>query len=336
MPNLNELLVAFGKAKQTDLVTANLVGGLWRLGNINRTLADPQFVNENDETWLGKGHEFATQQFLSHVAPQPHPMEKYLSSEFAAHMWAFGLGKVVKTGAGPFTYTCTPMLGAADGDEQPSFSYVEQMRPGANVVIDRMLVGCVISNFEIAISRGPGLANARATVNFMHSGKITEPSGIAMPAETAENLLNAYSLTATFLTEDYVALKTFESLNLGWDNQLRDGFYPSSGQQEGYQIQGRLEYGDRVPTFNYVARLTKDSTEHDKVKALTTGTAVFSLTKDANNSMTVTWQKMSFQTATIGEAEGKVIVQVTGKPLYHSSNGLVTAVVVTPVDGICQ
>ena len=336
MANTRELLIGFGKQKQTNISTANLVGGIWRLNKLNVQLANPKFITEDDAAELGKGHEFATQTFKSHMDSQGHQLEKYLSSEFAAWLWAFGLGKVVKTGVGPYTYTCTPLNPVSDGLELPYFSYIEQIRPGANDVRDIMLVGCAVKSFRIQIASGPGRANAKATVEFTHSGKITEPSGITLPAATVENLLNAYSLACTILGVDYVTAKNFVSLEMGWDSAFRDGFFPGSGQQDGYQIQGRLEVGDRVPLFNFVARYVDGSTELQKVRDLTTGTAVVTLTKDANNSMQVTWQQLAFSVAEVGETDGIVTVSVTGKPQYHAANGVVSAVVVTPVDGIAQ
>jgi len=338
MANIRELLIGFGKEKQADIVTANLVGDLWRLGKLNVELASPRFVTENDAPELGKGHEFATALFKSHIESGPHRLEKYLSSEFAAWLFAFGLGKVVKAGAGPYTYTCTPLDLPADGLELPYFSYVEQIRPGASDVRDLMLVGCAIKGWTLEVNSGPGRANAKATVEFQHSGKITEPSGVALPAATVENLLNAYSLACSINGVNYVAAKNFVSLTMGWDNAFRDNsdFFPGSGQQNGYQIRGRMEVGDRVPAFSFVARFVDGSTELQKVRDLTTGTAVIALTKDANNSLSVTWHKMGFSVADLGETEGIVTVAVTGQPMYDETNGLLTAEVVTPVNDIGQ
>ena len=58
MANLRELLIGFGKQKQADIATANVLAGIWRLSKLNRELANPQFVTENDAEELGKGHEF--------------------------------------------------------------------------------------------------------------------------------------------------------------------------------------------------------------------------------------------------------------------------------------
>ncbi len=338
MANLRELLIGFGKQKQADIATANTAVQIWRLAKLNRALANPRYITENDADELGKGHEFATTLYKSHLLSGPHTLEKYLSSQFAAWLWAFGLGKVVKAGTGPFTYTCTPLNPVTDGLELPYFSYIEQIRPGASDVRDIMLVGCAVSGFRIEINQGPGRANARATVEFAHSGKITEPSGITLPAATAENLLNAYSLACTINGVDYVATKNFVSLTMGWDNAFREGsdFFPGSGQQDGYQIKGRLEIGDRVPSFQFVARFVDGSTELQKVRDLTAGTATITLTADANNSMQVTWQKLGFSVAELGETDGIVTVQVTGLPMYDATNGVVSAVVTTPTDGIAQ
>ncbi|MGQ9686625.1 MAG: hypothetical protein ACUVT2_10025 [Thiobacillaceae bacterium] len=338
MANLRELLIGFGKAKQTNIGTPNNAAGIWRLAKLNAELANPRYVTENDAAELGKGHEFATTLYKSHIESGPHRLEKYLSSEFAAWLFGFGLGKVAKSGTGPYTYTCTPLHLPTDGLELPYFSYVEQIRPGASDVRDLLLVGCAVKGWTIEINSGPGRANAKATVEFVHSGKLVEPSGITLPAATAENLLNAYSLACTINGVDYVAAKNFVSLAMGWDNAFRDAsdFYPGSGQQDGYQIRGRMEVGDRVPSFRFVARFVDGSTELQKVRNLTTGTATIGLTRDANNSLQVSWQKLGFAVAEVGETDGIVTVEVTGQPMYDDTNGILSVEVVTPVDGICQ
>ncbi len=50
MANTRELLIGFGKQKQTNISTANLVGGIWRLNKLNVQLANPNgVVAGNDE-----------------------------------------------------------------------------------------------------------------------------------------------------------------------------------------------------------------------------------------------------------------------------------------------
>lgn len=336
MANINEMIVGWGFAKQTDLVTANLVGGIWRPGNLNRRPWAQRPVAESDANEIGKGHEFATALFKSHYDPPAHSIEKYVSSEMLAWVLAFGLGKTVVSGAGPYTYTITPMAPATDGIDLPSFSYLQQIRPGGSAVLDQMFVGCVVKGWALSLKSGPGRASAMIRAELAATGKYTEPSGITIPAAPTLHEMNAGSLALTINGVDYVTPKSFISLDAGWDNGVRSGFFPGSGSQDGFQIQGRMEVGDRAPSFNFVARYANGSTELTKLRALTTGTAVATLTYDTDNTATLTWQKMAFSVAEVGEDAGIVTISVTAAPMYHATNGLFSAVVKTAQGGICQ
>ena len=173
--NIREILIGFGKGKQTDIATANLVANIWQLKKLNAALANPKLNTESDAEEFGKGHEFATQVFKTSW-DITGAIEKYLSSDIAAWAMAFGLGKVVKSGSTPnFTYTCTPLNPTADGIELPYFSFIEQIRPGGSSVIDRMAVGCAVEGWTIMVGSGPGRANSKINSEFVSSGKLTEP-----------------------------------------------------------------------------------------------------------------------------------------------------------------
>ena len=180
---LQEVQICFGFGKQTDIATANLVAAMWRLKKLNAQLANPKLNTENDAEEYGKGHEFATTTFKTSW-DTGGTLEKYLSAEMAAWAMCFGLGKVVKSGsAGNWIYTCTPLIPAnGDATELPYFSFVEQIRPGAGSVIDRLMPGCAVEGWTISIGSGPGRANSKINVEFHGSGKLTEPSAITMPA----------------------------------------------------------------------------------------------------------------------------------------------------------
>lgn len=334
MARTQEQVIAFGKVAQADISTANLLGGIWRMLKLNASLATPRRIVESDAEELGKGHEFATALYKSHVESTGHTIEGYMSSEMAAWLWAFGLGTVVESPAN--TYTITPLDPVTDGEELPYFSFLETIRQGASDILDHMLVGCALRSFRITINNSPGRSSSKFVATFDHSGKETTPSGIVIPAATAVNLLPAYSAAITIIGVDYVTLKTIIDLEMGWENNFRPGWYPGSGQDTGFQIQGRFEVGNRAPSFRFKARFIDGSAEITKVLALTTGTAVINLTLDASNSMIVTWQKMGFESAIVEDADGVVAVEVTGRPLFHSTNGLVSVVVKTPIAGIGQ
>jgi hypothetical protein len=320
---LQELQICFGKQKQADIATANTAVQMWQLRKLNAQLANPKLNTENDAEEFGKGHEFPTQSFQTSWDVNG-TLEKYLGAEIGAWAMAYGLGKVVKSGTLPnLTYTCTPLMPAnGDSAELPYFSFVEQIRPGAGVVVDRMAVGCVVEGWTISIGSGPGRANSKITV---------------------EKLLPSASLALTINGVNYVSNKNIVSLETSWKNNVRldGGFYPGSGFQtpgDGTSgaIRGRLEFGNRQGMLKFVARFENGSTELTKLKNQSTGTAVIGLSYDANNALDITWQKVSFATAELGETDGIVTIAVDCLPMWHATNGIVSAVAKCGVDGICQ
>ena len=341
---LQEVLICFGKQKQTDIATANAAVQMWHLRKLNAALAHPKLNTENDADEFGKGHEFPTQSFQTSW-DAGSTIEKYLSAEIAAWAMAFSFGKVVKSGSTPnFTYTCTPLFPAAgDAAELPYFSFVEQIRPGAGIVLDRMAVGCAIEGWTISIGSGPGRANSKINIEFVGSGKLTEPSGIVVPAATLEKLLPSASLALAINGVNYVSNKNIVSLETSWKNNIvmDAGFFPGSGFQTpgdatSGAIRGRLEFGKRQGTLRFTARFENGSTELTKLKSQTTGAAVITPTYDANNSLQITWEKVSFATAEVGETDGIVTVAVECLPMYDSTNGIISAVAKCGVDSICQ
>ncbi len=132
-------------------------------------------------------------------------------------------------------------------------------------------------------------------------------------------------------------------IETGWKNNVRmdAGFYPGSGFQTAGDatsgaIRGRLEFGNRQGTLRFTAKFENASTELTKLKNQSTGTAVLSLTYDANNSLEMTWHKISFATAEVGETDGIVTVAVECLPMYDAANGIVSAVAKCGVNSICQ
>jgi len=331
-----EYTCGWGRVKQTDIATANLLAGIWRLSKLN-AWAQKKLNVEGDADYLGKSHEFQTES-----APVSWDctgsIEKHLTSEIAAWAFAFGLGTVTESPAG--TYTCVPLVSATSGYELPYFSFLQAVRQGASVVEDEMMVGCAVNDFLISVGYGPGRANSKITINFVGSGKLVEPSAITIPAATAEHLLPSSSLAFTLISIDYVSLKRIVSLEFGWNNNIMTdfGFYPGSGAQAtvGGAIRGRLLCGKRQPILKYVALVENGSTEWTKLKASTTGTAVITATNTAAETFTATYQQVKITVADHADAEGFVAVTVETIPEYHSSNAVLSVVAKTAVTGIGQ
>lgn len=339
-----EIQIGFGKGKQSDIATANLAASVWQLKKLNASLANPKLNTENDAEEFGKGHEYATEVFKTSWDVSG-TIEKYLSAEIAAWAMAFALGKVVKTGVAPnFTYTSTPLNpSAGDPAELPYFSFIEQIRPGAGVVLDRMAVGCGVQSWQITVGSGPGRANSKISIEFVGSGKLAEPSGIALPAATSEKLLPSASLALSINGVDYVTNRNIISLEITGENEIRleSGYFPGSGFQQAGDatsgaIRGRLEFGNRKFGLKFVARFANGSTELTKLKSQTTGTATITLTYDANNSLEIAFPKVAFAVADVQDTDGLVTLAVECVPLYDAVNGVVSAVAKCGVDGICQ
>jgi hypothetical protein len=212
------------------------------------------------------------------------------------------------------------------------------------VVVDRQAVGLAIESFQISVGSGPGRANSKINVELVGSGKVIDTAtGITMPAATTEKLLPSASLTLTINGVDYVTNKNIVSLETGWKNNIRmdSGFFPGSGFQTAGDgatgaIRGRLEFGNRQGNLRFVARFENGSTEYTKLKAQTSGTALIHLQFDANNALDLTCQQITYSVVEIAETDQILTVAVECLPMYHPSNGILTAVGNTTVDAICQ
>lgn len=330
--NVRETKIAFGFKKQSALQTAQIAADMWSLTKVNANLANVELVSESDALDIGKGDEFASQNFLTNWNVQI-PIEKFLSSEIACWAFVFCLGKFTKTSpvGSSFQYVCTPQDPVVDGIELPAFTMVETIRQGASDVLDRALVGNVIEDFTIMFSSGPGRQNAKISLNAVGCGKQVTPSTITVPAVTTEHALNASGVGVTINGVDYVTAKNMVSVEFGFKNNLRldSGFYPGSGSQNGASIRGRMEFGNREAYLRFVARFENGSLELDKLIAQTEGTAVITaqgalISGATYHSINATFHRTVNKAAVVGDTDGIVTVAVECQALKHSSNGLLT------------
>lgn len=339
LARMTELLTAISITPGASINAPPVIGKFKRFSMVRTPPATYNPTTESDAGEYGNGDEFGRQNFPV-AADTSQQIDKYSSSEFAAVAWAHALGNVAVTGAGPYVYTITPQVAATTGIELPYFHVIEQIRPGGSAVLDRIVHGCAVNRLAIQLNSGPGRQNSRILLDWIGSGKITTPSALTMPAATTENLLNAGGLAMTINGENYVTDKNFVSAEFGVENNLdpQSGYFPGSGTDaNGFQLRGRIWFGNRTPFFNFTALFANGSPELASLLAQTTGTAVASLTKDANNSMVVTYQKVAFRSAVVGPGpNGTVAVQCSLQPLYDATNGVLSVVVTTPLAGVLQ
>src|ERR1019366_3321882 len=188
--NILQTVIGIGFKKQAVLQTASTAADVWRLSKLNAALAVVNPTNEDDANEIGKGHEFAENIFKVNMDASGS-IEKYISSEMMAWLFAMAFGKVTEVAAGSgYKLTMVPS-GVCDPLDLPPFTFVEQIKcPTSDAAVDRASVGNVISDFTLAIGSGPTRANAKFTANFHGCGKVNQPSAIVVPSPAlAEHLL---------------------------------------------------------------------------------------------------------------------------------------------------
>lgn len=276
--NVQETKIAFGYKPQADVATPNLITEMWSLTKVNPALSVVSPNKETNALDIGKGNEFPSQVFPSHMDASTG-LEKYVSSEFMAWLFCFTTGNATKAAAGTtgFAYHATPNDPAVTCINLPCFTWDEQIRPSPDSVIDRALVGMVINDWTLTMSSGPGRANCRVACTLPGSGRANSPGLSPLPAVTQEHFLNAAGAFISINGIDYVLSQTFISLEFRWNNNVRldTGFYPGSGTQNGYAVRGRMEYGIREFMLSFVARAQKGSAEYNNLLSGAESSATF-------------------------------------------------------------
>jgi hypothetical protein len=338
------LVFAISQGKQANISTPS--GNYIRMTKTNTALMRARLTRETDAAWIGKGHEFATQSFPTawDVSGQ---VDKFASSEAMAIAAAYGLGS-----ASGNVYT---PLDASLGLDLPFATIVEQVPAGSTTgitnAIDRAYVGCCLEDFKYTFASGPGLRNSSVQMNWVGSGRIIEPSGVTVPSLITEHILPQSSIALVINGVDYVANANIISGEFSWKNNYlaNAGFFPGSGVQNPVggatvgagAVRGRMEIGNRTTTLTFRARLDATSAEFAALQAGTTGTAKFSITYDAANSMTVDWDQIQYEMVDYGDSDGLVSVDVTVSPqrtiaATGTAGGPIQITVNCPISGIGQ
>ena len=338
--NVRETKIGFGFQPQPDLVTANTVPELWSLTKVNNVLGTIELTSEDDAQDIGKGDEFPENNYPQ-SASTTVPIEKYLSSEFAAWTFLFALGKGTKTGTAPgaLTYTAVVSDPAVDCINVPAFTWVEQIRPGVDAVVDHEFIGMCVNDFTLTLDSGPGRNNAKLMVNCLGTGNAQAPSAVTLPATTKEHMLNATSAAVLTVNGiDYLLGGNFISLELRYSNNIRtdSGYYPGSGSQNGFAIRGRMEYNTREFSLTYVARAQKGSVELQNLLNQVEGNTEIKITGGVigagptTHAIDLVFPRTLQSAYTTGDADGLVTVQCTTK-IMKPTDGVTPMVQLTAI-----
>ncbi len=314
--------------KQADLHTASPAADIQRLTKLNASLSVVTPTVEDNAGEIGAGNEYATEQYKVAMNVSGS-LEKYCSSEMLAWLMHFFMSKT--TGASG-TYTMVPS-GVCDPLDLHSFTFVEQIgKDCGTAALDRALVGNVLSDFSIQIGTGASRQASRFSCNFVGCGWVDSPSGIVLPAAPLpEHFMPASSASVVVNGINYTQDKNLVSVEITGSNNVREGFYPGSGTQNDFAVQGRMERGTRSLGLRVVGRFDAGSLELEKLMNLTTGEAVVGIQHSAAEAFEAKYHKVGFRSAQIGEDNGIVTVATDIAPLYDPTDGIFTATCKTAV-----
>jgi len=347
-----ELKIGIGFKKQTNtgttsttvaqLQTALAAPNLWNLNINSFNVPFPQFNQEDDSAFFGKGNEWVTTVFPSSIdAPWEWP--SFLTSQNFAQVIAFALGKVTETnpGGGVYQYVATPMDPAADGVNLPATTIVAGIRQNtAGEILDHAIIGAACAGFTIRIQRGPGLQNTSITSKWVGCGKYTANSGLAIPTRTQETRLGAGAVSAlTMLGIDYFANARFVDIEFAYNNNPQVGIFPGSGQQSNFDIAGRIRYGKRDMSLKITVELESDSAELAALLAGTEGTGNLTITGPLITGILyhkamIDWPRLRYKGYAVSEAEGFTVANIV-VDIEDDTSGPLIMTAITNQASIC-
>jgi hypothetical protein len=278
-----ELKISIGYKKQTgtglpgqtktQLQTALAVGDLWTLNRNQFSVPFPKLMTEDDGPFFGKGDEYPRTVYPTSIDVN-HEWDFHLTSQNFAQVINFACPSVTRSNpaAGAYKYIATPPDRVTEGVNLPATTMVAQIRDGA--LLDMLLVGMVCTGFTLKVQRGPGLQNSSIVSRWLGCGKYDGAAGYTLPELTTEVRLGSGAMTELILGDvDYFANARIVDLEYTWDNGVvpDSGYFPGSGQQDGYDLRGRLRYGRRTQSLVWSAEWEDDSTELSQLQNGTEG-----------------------------------------------------------------
>ena len=228
----------------------------------------------------------------------------------------------------PYTYTIVPALGSTNptGLELPYFSFVQQIRPGGSAVLDEMLVGCAVKGWKLSIKNSPGRASAMVLGGMrdhraVHLAQRRHAAGRhRTPHEFNAGMITALTINGINYLSGGSGNSSFPWMRPG-TTISGPGFFPGSGTQDGYQIQGRFEWGDRAFAVQFVVRVQSGSTEYSNLINLTTGHGHGHDDARHQQRLHDAYPEHGLQCRRTRNTDGIVTLQITGVQLYNPTNG---------------
>lgn len=320
-----DIRFAVGFKTQADLVTALAAADMWSLTGTAIDLY-PEPKNEDNAKDLGHG-VYPTQNFPSHIEATGQ-WNGRMTSEAMAMIALYGLSNgatktTPATGAKKYVATAPDLLSGLD-------MQATTMALVNGSVSDKALIGVTCEDWGFTFTSDPGRDNALFTSNWVGTGKFAKPSNISLPSPYAEHSLNAGGLsTLSLVNFDYLSNKRLNSVQFNWKNNMRPGFYPGSGSQNNFQIQGRLRRGTPTISLKSSVQCDSGSSEEDALVGQTVGTGTILvtgalITGSTYHSFKITFHRLLVNAAKRGDSNGISSWDVEYTVQQHATNGVLT------------
>jgi len=297
----------------------------------------PELNRENDSAFFGKADEWIRHLFPTSINV-PWQWQHFLTSQNFAQVAAFALGSVTESPS--LTYTITPLDTLTEGVNLPATTIVAGLRQATGgEILDLAAIGMVCNGFSLRFQRGPGLQNTQITSDWLGCGKFTNNSGIDIPALADEVRLGSGAATTLVINGvDYLANARFVDGEFQYSNNISpdSGFFLGSGQQNNYDIRGRMRMGRRTMSLIWTVELESDSAELAALIAGTGGATTIKIDAGGGHSAQLFMPSCQHKTLSMVDADGYVAARVETDILGDDSMGPLVITAVTDQTGICQ
>ena len=321
---------AFSAKKQTDLATVLLDADLTLVQPIKGVqVFNPSRTSRNDLNLSGKGFEFPTPPNYHEVTRTASVQRQmYLNSLNAAWAAAFGMGKVTTSqpSAGPdptvYQHIIVPSDPTATGKSVPVTTIYEEVVAGGPAGWKNKLRGIAVEEFKISGVVGDILM---LDLNLVGAGEFVQDP-VTVGATTTVDFLDMQHLLFKIGTQGAAVdlserLLSFE-VNWKQNIDLKNAYFPGSGLYG-----GRFWMGNREPSLKFKMWLDSASSDiRDLWLANTLQEVSFKSTGDIishayAHSMEILFPSVRLSATPVGEADGKMIYDVSVDPaeIYHDA-----------------
>ena len=146
----SEVLIGFGKGKQTDIATANLVARRLATEEVERRARQPEAQHRERRRGVRQGPRVRHAGLQDLLGCRGRASRSTSAPRSRPGPWRSASARWSRAARPPISPTpARRSTRRPTAIELPYFCFVEQIRPGGSSIIDRMAVGCAVEGWTI-------------------------------------------------------------------------------------------------------------------------------------------------------------------------------------------